>query len=172
MGWFNRNNKEKVTREQLAAALYYFAKKVSVHDVLHEMSKENSPFKNADKDVFMHESLIMSFWIIDKFFADKERKLTAAVHKKYFTDLDILNNQEEAKEEISFIMNRYKEYYDAYNAKAGLEQYFLWGAIARNILQQDKPVMNFLINSLVGIDVMLLIKELKESIFDHYEIID
>ena len=172
MSWFNRNNKEKVTEEQLADALYYFAKKFGIDFVDHELAKENSPFKGADKEIFTHERLIMIFWIIDKFFADKERILTASVHKKYFTDLDILNNQEEAKKEITFIMSRYKEYYDAYNEKAGAEQYLLGGVIAKNILQQDKPVMNFLITSQVAMDVMLLVKQLKESIFDKCEVIN
>lgn len=170
MNWFNLKSKEKVTEEQLADALYYFAKKFGVDFVDHEVAKENSPFKEADKKTFAHERLIMIFWIIDKFFADKERKLTASVHKKYFTDLGILNNQEEAQKEIAFIMSRYKEYYEAYNEKAGAEQFFLGGAIAKNILQQDKPIVNFLITSQVAMDVMLLVKELKESIFDKYEV--
>lgn len=162
--------KKKLTIEQLAEMLYYFANKFSVDYVPHEMSKTYSPFKDADEDVFIHERLIMIFWIIDRFFADKERKLTAAVHKQYFSDLDILNDREKSQEEISFIMSRYKEYYDAYSDEAGPEQYFLGGAIAKNILQQDKPTMNFLITSQVAMDVMLLIKQLKESIFDQYEL--
>ena len=112
----------------------------------------------------------MIFWIIDKFFADKERKLTAAVHKQYFSDLGILNDREKAHEEISFIIRRYKEYYDAYNNEAGPEQYLLGGVIAKNILQQDKPTMNILITWQVAVEVMLLIKLLKESIFDQYEL--
>jgi hypothetical protein len=170
MSFFSK--KKKVTEEQLAELLYYFAKKFGVDFVDHEMAKENSPFKEADKEVFAHERLIMIFWIIDKFFADKERKLTASVHKKYFTDLDILNNQEAAKKEITFIMSRYKEYYDAYNEKAGAEQYFLGGVIAKNILQQDKPVLNFLTTSQIAMDIILLVKQLRESIFDQYEIIN
>jgi hypothetical protein len=43
--------------------------------------------------------------------------------------LGILNNQEEAKKEIIFIMSRYKEYYDAWNDK-GSEQFILGGVIA------------------------------------------
>ena len=95
--------KKKLTTEQLAEILYYFSKKFSVDYVPYEMSKENSPFKNADEDIFIHERLIMIFWIIDKFFADKERKLTAAVHRQYFSDIGILNNQQRAQEEIIFI---------------------------------------------------------------------
>lgn len=163
--------KKEITEDQLAELLYYFAKKFGVDFVEHEMKKEKSPFKEADKEIFAHERLIMIFWIIDKFFADKERKLTASVHKRYFADLGILNNQEEAKKEITLIMARYKEYYEAYNEKAGAEQYFLGGAIAKNILQQDKPVMNILITSQITMDIMLLVKQLKESIFDKYEII-
>lgn len=161
--------KKKLTTEQFAEMLYYFATKFSVDYVIHEISRENSSFKDADKEVFMHERLILIFWIIDAFFADEERKLTAAVHKHYFSDLGILNDQEKAQEEISFIMSRYKEYNDAYSDGAG-PQYFLGGAIAKNILQQDKPTMNFLITSQVAMDVMLLSKQLKESIFDQYEL--
>ena len=91
MDWVNHSNKEKITRDQLANALYCFAKKISVDYVSHEIQEKSSPFKNADKDVFIHERMKMIFWIIDKFFADKERKLTAAVHKCYFSDLGILN---------------------------------------------------------------------------------
>lgn len=166
------NQKNQITEEQLAELLYYFAKKFGIDFVSHEIAQESSPFKKADKEIFAHERLIMIFWIIDKFFANKDRKLIASVHKKYFADLGILNNQEEAKNEIDFIMNRYKEYYDAYNEKAGAEQYILGGTIAKNILQEDKLVVNFLITSQVAMDVMLLVKQLKESIFDQYEVVN
>jgi hypothetical protein len=62
------NQKNKITEEQLAELLYYFAKKFGAGFVDHEMAKENSPFKKADKEIFAHERLIMIFWIIDKFF--------------------------------------------------------------------------------------------------------
>lgn len=162
--------KKKLTIEEFVEVIYYFARKFSVDYVSHEMGKENSPFKDVDKDVFIHERFLLIFWIIDKFFADTERKLIVAVHKQYFSDLGILNNQEKVKKEISFIKNRFKEYNDAHSDKAGPEQHFLGAAIAKNILQQDKLTMNFLISSLVAMDVMLLVKQMKESIFDQYEL--
>lgn len=172
MGWFNRNIKKKVTRDELAGMLYCFANKFSVDYVPHEMAKENSPFKSADKDVFIHERLILIFWIIDAFFSYKEQKLMAAIHKKYFADKGIMKSPVDSKKEETFIMGRYKDYYGAYNKDAGSEQHLLGGVIAKNILQQDKPIMNILTTSMVAMDVMLLVKQLKESVFDKYEIVD
>ncbi|OGL82263.1 hypothetical protein A3I41_05505 [Candidatus Uhrbacteria bacterium RIFCSPLOWO2_02_FULL_48_18] len=163
--------KNQISEEQLAESLYYFAKKFGIDFVSYEMAKESSPFKKADKEIFAHERLIMIFWIIDAFFADRDRKLTISVHKKYFADLGILNNREEVKKELDFIMSRYKEYYDAYNEKAGAEQYLLGSIVAKNILREDKLVLNILISSLVAMDVIFLVKQLRESIFDKYEII-
>lgn len=161
--------KKKLTTEQLAEMLYYYAKKDSFNYVHNEVHRENSPFKNADTNIFIHERLIIIFWIIDAFFADKKHKLTGGIHKQYFSDLDIINEQERVQEKISFILSRYKEYYDAYSDKAGSEQHFLHATIAKNILQQEKPVMDFLITLQVGIDFMLIIKLLKETIFDQYK---
>lgn len=172
MSWFNRNNKEKVSRDQLAGILYHFSKKFSADYVSHEISKEDSPFKEADEDVFTHERLIMIFWVIDKFFSDKERKLMALIHKHYFVDSGLINDKESAKEEMALIIRRYGEYHEAHNANAGVEQYLLGGVIARNILQKERSEMNLLITSEIAMDITLLIKEIKESIFDKFEIID
>lgn len=164
------DKKKKLTIEQFAELLYYFAKKFSVDYVPHEMNKANSLFKEANKNVFIYERLIMIFWIIDKFFADKDRKLTAAVHKQYFTDIGIINNQEKTKEEIDLIVSRYKEYYDAWNDK-GPEQFILGGVIAKNIFQKEKMVLDALIISYIVGDVYALIAQIRASIFDKYELI-
>ncbi|MDP2683312.1 MAG: hypothetical protein Q8P28_11055 [Deltaproteobacteria bacterium] len=164
-------NKSRITREQFAELLFYFTKKFTEDFVPYEMAKENSPFKNVDKDVFLHERLIMIFWIIDKFFGDEERTLMSAIHKKYFTDLDILNNPEESKKEIEFFMSRYKEYYDAWDDKAS-DQFILGGVIAKNIFQEEKMVLNANIILHIVLDVYALIKQIRESIIDKYEVIN
>ncbi|MFH1712780.1 MAG: hypothetical protein ABH896_01145 [Candidatus Jacksonbacteria bacterium] len=171
MGLFKHAGKKKVTKEQLAELLYYFANKFTTDFVSHEMAREKSLFKNVDKDIFIHERLIMIFWIIDKFFGDEKRTLMSALHKKYFTDLGILNNPEESKKEMSFFMSRYKEYYDAWNDK-GSEQFILGGVIAKNIFREEKTVLNANIIFHIVMDVYALIKQIKGSVIDKYEIID
>lgn len=169
---FNNNNKKKkITKEQFAELLYCFANKSTIDSYSREITKEKSLFKNVDKDAFIHERLIMIFWIIDKFFSDKKKTLMSAIHKKYFTDLDILNNPKESKNEINFIMSRYKEYYDAWDDK-GSEQFILGGVIAKNIFQKEKVVLNVLIMFNVVMDIYASIRYIKDSIIDKYEIID
>lgn len=162
--------KEKLTIEQLAELSYYFAKKFGLEYVKHELSKENTPFKQVDKNIFAHERLIMIFWILDRMVSDKDRKLMSAIHKMYFEDIGILNKPDEMKKEISFIMDRYKEYYDAWDDNASSEQWILGGAIGKNIFQKDKILLNADISFLIIMDVLQLMKQIKESIIDKYEI--
>ena len=162
--------KKKLTTEQLAKLSYRFAKEHSLDYAHHEQQSEKSPFKDVHLETLAHERLILAFWVIDAFFADKEHKLTGGLHKEYFLDTNILQNKEKTQIEMTLIMNRYKEYYDLYDNEAGSEQHLLNASIAKNFLQQQEPVMNFLVSMQVGIDFVLLIKLLKESIFDQYEL--
>lgn len=170
--------KKRVTIEELAQMLYYFARKFSVDYVSYEMNREESFFKNADRHIFEHERLMMIFWIIDRFFLEGTNgryKIMAFIHRQYLIDLGVMNDlgepidKKRAGDELLLMDNRCREYNRVYdNTKS--EQSLLGGVIAKNILQQDKIVTNFLIMSEVAIDVALLIKQLKESIFNKYEI--
>lgn len=162
---------QTITRKELAELLYYFVQKYGAGFVDHEMAKENSLFKKADRTNFVRERMIMIFWIIDKFFSDEERKLTASVHKEHLKILGILNNEKEAKIEISFFVNRYKEYYEAWNDKS-LEQFILGGVIAKNIFQDEEKSLDALVASYVVGDIYALKMQLQENIFNKYTVVD
>ena len=104
------------------------------------------------------------------FVADEDRKLMSAIHKIYFEDINLLDDKKKANQEISFIMNRYKEYYNAYNDKAGAEQSLLEAVIAKDILQKSKP--EFSLAFPVATDVILLIRQLQELILDKCELVN
>ncbi len=165
------SNKNKITESQLAEFLYYAAKKFGIEAAQHEMKRAESPFKDAIPEIFEYERMIVIFWIIDNFFADPDRKLTASVHKEYFKELGILDDKEKVLSKVRFLMHRYKEYYDAYDNKTDNGQFILASVIAKNIFGQDRPILDFRITSQIAFDIPLLIKTLKESIFDKYKVI-
>lgn len=82
--------------------LLQFASKFTRGYVDNELQNQTSPFRDADRERFLKERLIVIFWLIDKFLADPKRKLTAAVHQKYFEMRGLLSNSEEAKKGSKF----------------------------------------------------------------------
>lgn len=166
--------KTKITFQEFIDFLYYFVLKFGKEAVDHELSKENSPFKDANRDVFIHERMILIFWMIDMIIASKEKKIIGALHEKYFQDKGLSNSlkNEETKEELFFIMKRYKEYYNTWDSKVDGEQLVLGGTIAKNILQKDKLVIDAMVVYLTLMDFFLVMRKLKELIIDKYELDD
>lgn len=163
----DKRERQEITQKELAELLYYFVQKYGIEFADHEMKKDHSLFKTADKANFARERIILIIWIIDKFFSDKERKLTASVHKEHLIALGILNNETEAKKEILSFVSRYKEYYDAWDEKSA-DQSILSGVIAKNIFQDEKLSVNALITSYIVGDIYALKSHLEENIFNKY----
>jgi len=158
--WDAFTRKKKVTSDDRALALLQFASKFTKEYVDHELKNQASPFKVADRERFLKERLIVIFWLIDKFLADPDRKLTAAIHQKYFEMQGLLGNPEGAKKEASLILSRYKEYYSAWNEKSPSEQLALAAVIANNILGGDEPILAAGVTFPTSADLLLTLKAL------------
>ena len=73
-----------------------------------------------------------------------------------------MDNKEESNKEAMLIMSRYKEYYSAWNDKAGADQQSLAAVIAKNILGTKKPALNALVTFQISIDLSAMIKTLAD----------
>lgn len=142
--------------------LLQFASKFSRGYVDNELQRSNSIFKDVDRERFLKERLILIFWLIDKFLADPARKLTAAIHERYFSLRGLMQNQEALRKESLWILSRYKEYYAAWDDKPNADQDILASMVAKNILGLDRPIWDAKITVEVSSDLLLLIKSLKD----------
>ncbi len=153
---------KNISLDEQANELLQFASKFVRGYVDRELNNNKSVFKGVDRERFLHERLIVVFWLIDKFLADPEHKLTTAIHEKYFKLRGFMQNREEAEKEANLIILRYKEYYDSWNDKSVTEQQFLASVIAKNIFGLDHPVMNAMVTFEISIDLPFMIKSLKD----------
>ncbi len=165
--------KQKITTEQFFDCLQYLVRKLSFEYVPHAMHQPASPFKDADETIFIHERIIIIFWIIDRFFPNKNIDIVSGLLKRCLVDLKIITSketqEEEIRNEIVFITKRYSEYNEAYTLEADEQQFVLGSVIGKNILSLDKPALNTNTIFWVISDFFNLIKLLK-GFFDQYQI--
>lgn len=153
-----------ITQDELCDGLLQFASKFTRGVVDKELSDPKSPFRKADRENFLHERLIMIFWLIDKCVSDPERMLMGLLHEKYFKSSGLMKNPSTAKAEVPLLMSRYKEYHEAWNNDKIQEQTVLASLVAKNILCEDAPVLNALVTLQLNRDILLLIKELRSFV--------
>ena len=163
--------KKQVTLQELAEGLYDFAVEFTELIANRELVKEGSPYKDVDRQHFMHEWLIMMFWVMHRIPCGCAKEpLMAAIFKTYFEVNGIMQNKASAVAEQQLIMSRLAEYDKAFNPADGSQQFILGGQIAKNLLNRETPVLNFMTLSETIIHVLLLMKEVKE-ICDKHKVI-
>jgi len=137
-----------------------------------ELATHTSPYASIDKQQLVHELLMTIFWIIHRVPAgcDKER-LMGLIFKKHFETCGFMKNKESAIAERELITSRLEEYDNAFVPSSGAQQLLLGGTIARNILNQDKLVLDAAVQYARAIDVIFMMKTVKE-LYDKYKVID
>lgn len=158
MSIFGLFKRKRISFNDRVAALLQFASKFGRGYVDHELENNESLFYGIDRERFLHERLILMFWLIDKFISDPERKVMAALHQKYFESTGLIADKKSMMKEVSFIVSRYKEYHDSWNAKSS-EQWLLGSVIAKNYLGESEPA-NITKSLPVQLDLGLTIKHL------------
>lgn len=93
------------------------------------------------------------------------------IHKTYFEACGLMQNKERAIAEKALIISRLKEYDNAFQPSAGSEQFLLGGVIAKNILGQEKLMLDAMVSFQIATHVLLLMKEVK-GICDKYKVVD
>ncbi len=160
--------KQEASYEDLAEALYNFAVDFVQLMANHELRNAKSSFKEIDKQHFIHEWLLIIFWVIHRtpINCEKER-LMNLIHLNYFRATGLIKDKVSAIKEQEFIIERFNEYDAAFNPADGTEQFLLGGTIAKNILNQDTIVMNALIQFEMTTHAFLMMREVKQ-ICDKY----
>jgi len=164
--------KQKVTHQDLAEALYNFA--VDFTDLManRDLGTAKLPYAGVDKQHFIHEWLIIMFWVIHRVpYECNKQHLMELILKTYFENCDLMRSKQTADTEQNLIIARFNEYDKAFNPSDGPRQFFLGGVVAKNILNQDKPVLAFTVSSTTATHVLLLMKEIKD-ICDKYKVVD
>lgn len=163
--------KKQVTHQDLAEGLYNFAVDFTELMANRELGSATSPYKGIDKQQFMHEWLVVMFWAMHRVQCgcDKER-LMGLVHKTYFEACGLMGNRDAAGAEKNLIISRFNEYDKAFNPSDGAQQCILGGVIAKNILSQEKAVLNAMTSFETVTHVLLLMKEIK-GICDQYKVV-
>ncbi|MBI4248480.1 MAG: hypothetical protein HY611_03170 [Elusimicrobia bacterium] len=163
--------KKQVTLQELAEVLYDFAVEFTELMANRELVKEASPYKGGDRQHFMHEWLIMMFWVMHRIPCGCAKEpLMAAIFKTYFAVNGIMQSKVSAVAEQKLIMLRLTEYDKAFDPAAGGQQFFLGGLITKNLLNRETPVVNAMTSFETVTHVLLLMKEVKE-ICDKYKVI-
>jgi hypothetical protein len=168
--------KKELKIEKFAALCFHAVEKLSEEFTPIMMAKENSPFKDINKEVFINERFVLVFWVINKFFAPtvKEGDLMNHIYTFYFSHLGILNNEEEIRNKLEFFSNRFEEYDGAFiNNIRDLNSdsfMFISSVIGKNIFQKDKPILNINIMMHISLELQNMIIFIGASIFDKYRV--
>jgi len=157
------NFKKKINKKDLSQLLYSQAKQLSLGEYSDLRGKggnfETAPLRESDEEIFIHERLVLIFWIVDLILQEKGRGIMAYIHETYFKDIGILDNNDESKKEMDFIINRYREYYDAYK-----DSDYLWlrGIINKNILREKSFHLNARDDYLTAMDFSTLVRVISD----------
>jgi len=164
--------KQKVTHLGLAEGFYKFAVEFTELIVNRELDTAGSPYAGIDKQHFMHEWLIIMFWIIHRApcKCDKVR-LMGLIHKTYFEACGLMQNKQASIAEQKLILSRYNEYDSVFNPVNGPQDSLLGGTIAKNILNQDEMVLDASVCFKTAIDIFLLMDEIK-AVYNKYKVVD
>jgi hypothetical protein len=122
-----------------------------------ELASHTSPYAGVDKQQLVHEWLVIMFWVIHRVpvGCDKER-LMGLILKRYFEAAGLMRSKESATAERDLITSRLKEYDNAFVPSSGTQQLLLGGTIAKNFLNQDKPVLNAIVAFAGASDVITM----------------
>ncbi|OGK41577.1 hypothetical protein A3A74_08140 [Candidatus Roizmanbacteria bacterium RIFCSPLOWO2_01_FULL_35_13] len=162
------NRKKKVTSEELGQGLWLFCKKLSREfyaSFSETLEKQGFELNEDQKFSLAREIAIMNLWIISKALGE-DRKALEELHRIYIFGHENFAETEdqkiafpiEAKKELH---ERYKKYYDAWDDKAGGNQWILALTMLECILNEGNPskkLINAELNFLLLTDVLLTMK--------------
>lgn len=112
---------EERAKEELSLLLHDICVSKASDFVDEEMNKRESPFRGSQRNIFLHEMVVVNYWIVDKVVSGKKREITAELHKNYHNSF---NPGKAFEDNSAFLSGRYKTYYDTWNDDTGNQRDF------------------------------------------------